>query len=575
MKIRCAVVLASASLSWTSLAPANAIASTELAAPLATYPGSESVDDWIARGREALRAKRPDEALRAFEQAAQLDGSTPKSKVWLVRGWIALGRCDDGMQAADELRAAQAPAADCDYLLGLSFACAAKRALAQGGGQYTQGQFDDAVTLLDQALKADGVRYADAWIVLAEAGWYAQKLELARDAAERAVALDPKDPASLGLLGKIAFSQFSAEQGKEDKSGGEPHWKAALAAFEKVIAELGRTSDAAGLWTLFEAHLQSAYLHQWKQDTKAAAASYAIAASLNPGGVDFNQMRGGLGAEFEACLADALAKFRAREGEADPAASTLHWWYGFAMFENAKMREAEEQFRRAVQLYPRYTNAWYYVFRAQYSQGDYEQAIEALRTNWRLDPDDLANSLRADSGLNLPIVEFLVGWCADPAKHDGGARNADAALLSEMLTRVVPTQARYWNNLGLFLRDQGDALRFANKDADPAELMKLWEGAYAAYLKTLELEPENPNYLNDTAVMLHYYFKRDYEAALAMYERAARAADVLLARKDLPADERQVIQIAKRDSNNNIGKVKRILEKQKAGQPLGPEDEDQ
>lgn len=572
MKITCAVVLASASFAWL-LTSYAAVARAGCAAP--SEPSIDIVDDWIARGREALHGKRLDEALRAFEQAAQIDGSTPKSRVWLVRGWIAHGRCDDGMQAADELRSARAPAADCDYLLGLAFACAAKQALAQGGGQYTQGHFDDSVTLLDQALKVDGVRYADAWGVLAEAGWYAQKLEIARAAAERAVAADPKDLAQLAMLGKIAFSQFSAEQAKEDKSAGDAHWKAAFAAFEKLIADLGHPSDAAEIWLLFDAHLQSAYLHQWKQDAKAAAASYALAASLNPGGIDFNQMRSGLGAEFEACVADALAKFRARQGDADPGAATLHWWYGFALFENAKMPEAEEQFRRAVQLYPRYTNAWYYVFRSKYSQADYDQAIEALRTHWRLDPDDLANSLRADSGLNLPIVEFLVSWCADPEKHDRGARNADAALLSEILARVVPTEARYWNNLGLFLRDQGDALRFANKNADADELMKLWEGAHAAYVKTLELEPDNPNYLNDTAVMLHYYFKRDYEAALAMYERAAKAAEALLARKDLPPDEREVIQIAKRDSNNNIAKVKRILEKAARGEKPGPEDEDQ
>jgi tetratricopeptide (TPR) repeat protein len=144
-----------------------------------------------------------------------------------------------------------------------------------------------------------------------------------------------------------------------------------------------------------------------------------------------------------------------------------------------------------------------------------------------------------------------------------------------MLTRAAPTQARYWNNLGLFLRDEGDALRAAKTKADPAQLQKLWEAAYAAYSQTLELEPGNPNYLNDTAVMLHYYLKRDYDKALAMYEKAAKRAEEELARTDLSPEMRDVIKIAKRDSNNNIVKVKRVMEKLARGEKPGPEDADQ
>jgi tetratricopeptide (TPR) repeat protein len=565
---------ATATAIWVSICAATC-APAAAAAARARIERVESVDECIARGREALRAKHPEDALKAFEQAAQLDGSTPKSRVWVARGWIALGRFDEALQAADELKQAKAPAADVDYLLGLAFAGLAKASLAQRGSQYTQGQFDDATSLLERATKADAKRYADAWLPLAEAAWYSSRLELARDAAQKAVALDAQDPSAHIALGKVAFSQFSAAQGGEDKSAGDPHWKTASEAFTKAIALLGNARDPASVALLFDAHLQTAYLHQWKQDNKKAAEHYAIAASLSPGGVDFNQVRGALGADFEACMAEALAKFRARHGDDEPAAATLHWWYGFALFENAKAEPSEAEFRRAVQLFPGYTNSWYYVFRARYAQQDYEQAIEALKTFWRLDQDGLVNALAADPDLNLRIVEYLIGWCANPEQHAGEALNADAALMSEVLTRVKPEQPRYWNNLGLFLRDQGDVLRMKDKDADPAELTKLWEGAYAAYSKTLELEPNNPNYLNDTAVMLHYYFKRDYERALAMYEKAAKAAEELLARKDLPADERAVIQIAKRDSNNNIAKVKRIMEKLSKGEKLGPEDEDQ
>jgi tetratricopeptide (TPR) repeat protein len=555
-----------------------AAASTSLAASstATTSASRESVDELIARGRTLMRSKKYAEAQAAFDAAAAQDKNSPKTRVWVGRAWIAQGKFDDALQIADELHAAKGSALDSQYLFGLAFCGQAKASAEKGGNPFTQSQFEDAVANLQRATAADPDRYGDAWLPLAEAAWYAANLAVARDAADRAVKLDPKDPFAHSVLGDVAFAQYKVAQEAQDTAGADAHWATSLAAFKKAIELLGNPQDPAGAALLARAHQQCGFLHQWKQDLKSASESYAIAASLDPSKVDFNQVHSGLGAEaFAACITDAIVRFEKLYGHNQPASSTLHWWNGFALFENAKAPEAATEFHRAVELFPAYVNSWYYIFRCEYAQKRFPEAVEALRTNWNLDKDSLAAALASQPEMNLPILEYLVGWCVDPEKHAGEVNNADAALLSEMLTRAAPTQARYWNNLGLFLRDEGDALRASKKDVPKEELQKLWEAAYAAYSQTLEIEPGNPNYLNDTAVMLHYYLHRDYDKALAMYEKAAVRAEEELAKPDLDPNLREVIKIAKRDSNNNIAKVKRVMEKLAKGEKLTREDEDQ
>jgi TPR repeat protein len=112
----------------------------------------------------------------------------------------------------------------------------------------------------------------------------------------------------------------------------------------------------------------------------------------------------------------------------------------------------------------------------------------------------------------------------------------------------------------LFRRDAGEQKNRSKKAEDKAEAKQLWEDAYTAYAKALELAPQDPNYLNDIAVMLHYYLNRDLEQALAWYKEAAVQAEKELARTDLSKELRDIRAIAKRDANNNMKKLEELLE---------------
>jgi len=57
--------------------------------------------------------------------------------------------------------------------------------------------------------------------------------------------------------------------------------------------------------------------------------------------------------------------------------------------------------------------------------------------------------------------------------------------------------------------------------------------------------------------MLHYYLDSDLERAKEMYKQANARAKVLLERKDLKPDERELYRIAERDSRNNLAKLEK------------------
>jgi tetratricopeptide (TPR) repeat protein len=188
----------------------------------------------------------------------------------------------------------------------------------------------------------------------------------------------------------------------------------------------------------------------------------------------------------------------------------------------------------------------------------------------------LVAMLASSAADQVRVIDYLVGWCADPEQHQGRARNEEAAMLCDLLTRVQPDVSRHWNNLGLFVRDQGDQLRWSSRRAEGGEevdaerLQRLWDVAFEAYGRALELEPTNPNYVNDYAVMLHYYLLRDFDQAQELYQRSQALAEAALGREDLPADEREVVRIALRDSKDNQRRLAQYLERVAAGEEIDP-----
>ncbi|MDZ4772728.1 MAG: tetratricopeptide repeat protein [Planctomycetota bacterium] len=526
----------------------------------AVHAHAETVDELVAKGRALLAEGKAADAQIAFETAEKQDGATLKTRMWTLRSWLPQGRVNDALDAIDKLDHAGAKGPDMEYLYGMAFAFKAKGYIQERApGGVVDMAFIDAVNYLEKATKADPVRFADAFGPLAESAWYARNLPLARSAADKACALAPNDPETHLMLGQVAMAQFvAANQIEAEKPAAEKHWEAACSANLRAANLLSTIATPAAKARSAAPHLELARAFGWKQKPEEAAREYALALGFDPLVVDFNEIKGALdGAQFVTTLQAGAANFTQNWGPDDPGDGSILWWLGFAQFEQKQYAPAEEAFQAALKERPDFYNSWFYTALARFHQQKFAEAIEALAKNFTDNPVDLVRSIDSNRGYNIPILDALIGWSANKQ------RNLDAALLSEIQTAVVPEHAPYWNNVGLFNRDAGDALAKSKKEEDRARAKELWEKALVAYEKALSLSPDDPNYLNDLAVVLDYNLKRDLPRAKALYEKALLRATEQLARKDLTADMRGFLEIAARDSRNNVERLTRILEKEK------------
>ena len=197
-------------------------------------------------------------------------------------------------------------------------------------------------------------------------------------------------------------------------------------------------------------------------------------------------------------------------------------------------------------------NAWFYVGLARQYRKDSEGALVAMHAGWDADPAAMVTAAVGMQG-SLRAFEDLLGWCASQEPP----RNLEAAFLSEMLTSALPREPRYWNNLGLFLRDEGERLELAayHKKApepDKALLTDLYNRSYRAYEHALELAPDDPQLLNDTGLMLHYHLGPDLAQAEEMYRRAINLAEMRLEDPGISAQDRERFTATRDDATKNL-----------------------
>jgi len=510
-----------------------------------------SVAQLLAAGRELLDRYRPAQALPLFERAAELDGSTIETRLWVLRAWMDQGRSNDTLDAIDALARGGESGPEIAYLYGMAFARRAEGHLAAGVTDSSiQMNFLDAKERLQRAVAAAPERFSDAFLALAESAWFTQDLATARSAGEQAVAYHRDDGRAWLQLGKIALSQFKVAHDAEPWSpAAEAHWRAAHDAFLEAVTVLGRPVDDPGDQArLAEAALQLGHARVWKRNLSRAADAYAVAVAWAPEEQDYATLRelllpttaaateeGAPGAVFHRMLEEGARRFEETFGNADPRDATLRWWLGWARLEAGLPAEAETAFLDCVAEAPDYVNTWFWIALARLAREDRDGAAEALVTGWELDATVLVREMQSDLERNVWKVETLIG----PLRERGDF--ARCAVLAELCAEAQLDEPRHWNNLGLFLRFDADRLESLHgtdgAEPDPAELLDLRERSLAAYERALRLDPQNPQLLNDTAVVLHHALGRDLERALAMYVEARTGAERILA--DSPLDEEQ------------------------------------
>jgi tetratricopeptide (TPR) repeat protein len=350
------------------------------------------------------------------------------------------------------------------------------------------------------------------------------------------------------------FAEVNA-QDPEDARAAE-RLAEAQAAFQESVARAATPQDESGVQRLAEAATQLGHTFLWQKKGPEATEAYALAAAWNPQAFDYAQALDALRgvpkdleddrpSGFRAALEGARALREERALPADAAAGTLLWWLGWARFAEGEFAGSEEAFQAALALVPEFTNAWFYVGLARQYRKDSEGALQAMHAGWDADPASMV-ATAAGAGGALRAFESLLGWCAGQEPP----RNLDAAFLAELLAEAMPNEARHWNNLGLFLRDEGERLEYdAYKNKTPAPeaalLADLYQRSMRAYRRALELNPDDPQLINDTALMLHYHLDGDPAEVEPLYRRSLDRIDELLAGQLTESDHARYVQTQK------------------------------
>lgn len=543
-------------------APADAAPTTQPLTGAALVP--DEVDDLIVAGRAALDESKLNEAEEAFAAAAAID--VERGTIWLKRLDLSRGRAEDVLGWLGAQRRDGKEGGDYTYLWGLAFATKVAQDLAAGDTSQAGFMIADARRELEAACTADAARYRDAHLYLAricrEAGDDEATMNAAATAAEHYPAnVEAQELLARGALG--AYAAISADTEQAERAKGL--MARVHTAVDRAIELMGRPRGAGEQGYAATLHALKADAFAFEGKVDEAAEAYGEAVGLEPAGFDYRRAYAVLGVEK---MVDAMkagrAIFAKRAPANDARIATLDWWLGYALFDTRDPKNVDdgvEAFERAMKVWPPYTNAHYYIARLKLNAQDYDGAYAAFEAHAAANRDELVSLLQYDPS-DASRLESLIGHYY-AASHEAQLK---CAFCAELQTLAYPSESRYFNNLALFLRDAADAHmgrrgRTGMTDEERAIYMPMYERSFAAYEAALALEPQNPAFLNDGAVILHFYLEREYDRALTMYADAERLAVELLDAGKVSGTEKGIVETALRDARNNAAMLKRKIER--------------
>ena len=410
----------------------------------------------------------------------------------------------------------------------------------QIGGLDAVDAWLDVADLFAEACLLQGAP-AMAWVHRAEAMLNAGDLGDAVGAVDEGLGKFADDVDLLMQKGRILMAQARAAKETGDEKAIGQHYAAARTALEAAQAagsERAAPCERLGelLWTL--------YFEGGNQDLElktAAVDAWVEAGKREPAAIDLANMNAWLGLEGLPAY-DAVV---AERGD-DPL---VFWYRGMARYAGGAEQwpGIKADFEKVLELNPQFTNAYYFLGDGAMKRGTWQMQVQqdeakakaAYRASagywakYLLDfGHDYALQMRAGADGGRGMAETM-NWLA------GQGEMEDGIVLLDWAVKIVDDKVDYWNNLAFFCRDTGKP-----------------ERARAAYARAHELAPDDPQIMNDYAVIFHYYLKTEDEKAMDLYQRAIERAEAMLEEGGIPDGEIGLVRTALRDARNNLAKLK-------------------
>lgn len=328
----------------------------------------------------------------------------------------------------------------CAVVFGAHSGSRAPRAVFPAGRLAAAGVLPDDQIRFYQTRLADHPREATSWNMLGVG--YMRKLRESGDpvyalraeqALRHALAVDPRDPNTAGLLAWVALTMHQFTEARVQAEAlirDAPGDHLAYAILGDADIELGRYSEA-----------QAAFQHM--MDFKPGPAAYTRAAY-------FRQLHGD--------IVGALAMMqRAVEGASPRDRENLAWTrvqLGHLYFGQGRLSEAEQQYREALRVFPGYLYGEAGMGDVQAARGRFGEAVRAYERSLAVVP--------------LPQTAATLG---DVYTRLGRAAEAERQYaLVEYIGRLTElNQAVYNRDLALFFADHDrrldQAVRLAEREA--------------------------------------------------------------------------------------------------------------
>lgn len=465
-----------------------------------------------------------DDAIAAWRARIAKDPTAREPRLELVDYLLERERFDDAVDAARD--AIKALPNDYDVLLAMALACQRKgEALATSEKNKGQSQdwFRDAVRWSGEAIDV-APKKREAYVTRGMGNFILGRVDDAKADAETLLRVAPEHPSGRLLMIDCLFEDYQALQRAAKKAEAtalaakiEEHIQAAIALDPKRYLAWRRRGDLAA----------------WDGRMDAATSAWIEALALDPDrGCPYDWVQANVSAEQrKALFSRALTRFDALGGKSGHAKARLHWEAGRLDFDAKDYDAARKHFQACYDLRSEWLNALFYHGLASWELDDKDMALLAFGLFAQKDAKQLAAAI-VDSGPNRDVNKSYVIYFADLAFQRGNAAmsrdlNHTIALLEDDATR--------WNNYAFLCRETG-----------------LYEESHSAYSKALGHAPDDPQLLNDAAVILQYHLDRDLDEASAMYERAIANAKKQLANKGGSPEDKKRFEVAMTNAKMNL-----------------------
>jgi len=423
---------------------------------------------------------------------------------------------------------------------------------------------EDALSFMQKAMEVNKTASAPCFD-LAVAFKFLGDLDKANNAVDEALKRSPDSVEAMLMKGDIAYGEYqNAGASGNSAEVAEKIWNRAMDLYYKAKnADKNNAASWVGIATLFECE------KNWDKAVEA----YTESLKLNPDILNsYNRIIAIYAAkenqkknseenkedpeaneksdevEDEKTLTDALKSvldaIKKRYPNEKSKRATPYYYLGYAQFKEYDYEKSYKSYLWAGKYNSQYkTSATYFMIKASLGLGQTDKATKSFLETTASDPEGLAYFMKNDSDF---ISKVLPGLSNIAYKLVNNLRVDDARKVNHQILKVIDNNHSLYNNYAFLCRET-----------------RRYEESYKAYEKALELNPTNPSYLNDAALILHYHLHRDLDKAAEMYSLAIVEAKKIINDKQPNTFELQEAKVALRDATNNLRLLKAGINKER------------